>query len=156
MKSHQQAGRIKQPAVLWKNRNESISRTLPVRSVTIYKTPFFSLFPSPTFPSLSRTFSSSLSFFLFRITCRGRGLQPCFTARLTNSMSLNASLCCAMLSRRRQEKLSAAIIHECPAISRDVRLVGCYFGSRVLRKCCVGARISATSPMIPWRYVSAT
>lgn len=50
-----------------------------------------------------------------------------------------------MLSRRRQQKLSAAIIHECPAIGRDVRLrrLGCYFSSRVLRKRCAGALISA-------------
>lgn len=43
-----------------------------------------------------------------------------------------------MLSRRRRQKLSAVIIHECPAIGRDVRLgrLDCYFGSRVLRKYC--------------------
>jgi len=82
----------------------------------------------------------SFLFSLFRIMCRGqnisRALATCFMARLTNSMSLNAS-CCAMLSRRRRQKLSDAIIHECPAIGRDVRLgcLGCYFGSRVLRKC---------------------
>lgn len=40
-------------ARLRKNRNESISRTLPVQSVTIYKTSFFTLFSCLPFPSLA-------------------------------------------------------------------------------------------------------
>jgi hypothetical protein len=57
-------------AAPWKNRNESISRTLPVRSVTIYKTPSFSLFFS-----LDALLSSLSLPSLFRITCRGRDIS---------------------------------------------------------------------------------
>lgn len=61
----------------WKNRNESISRTLPVRYVTIYKTPSFSLsFPVPFFSLDALLSFLSLSLpSLSRITCRGRDIS---------------------------------------------------------------------------------
>lgn len=82
-----------------KNRNESISRTLPVQSVTIYKTSSFSLF--------FLLFSTSHPHLLlspYRYPgSRAAGeislnSSHVLRARLTNSVSLNVSPYCAMLS----------------------------------------------------------
>lgn len=110
-----------------KNRNESISRTLPVQSVTIYKTPSFSFFflPFSTSHILLSPYRYSGSRAAGEISLNSSHV---LRARLTNSVSLNVSLRNVIAPRRRQ-KLSAAIIYKCLA-----KLAG-YFGSRVLRKC---------------------
>lgn len=66
-----------------KNRNESISRTLPVQSVTIYKTPCFSSLFSlarSSFPSSSSRYSGSCAAgeITLRCCCSSYG----FTARI--------------------------------------------------------------------------
>lgn len=84
-----------------KNRNESISRTLPVQSVTIYKTPSYSLslfflpFSTSRPPLLLSPHRYSGSRAAGEISVNSSHV---LRARLTNSVSLNVSPYCAILS----------------------------------------------------------
>lgn len=101
------AGRIKRLACIHagKNRNESISRTLPVQSVTIYKTPCFSLFFLPFSTSRPHLLLSPYRYSWSRAAGEiSLNSSHVLRAWLTNSVSLNVAPSWAMLSHSDVDK----------------------------------------------------